>query len=137
MKPAHSALAHVIRVLRKNGIALSDRRAVKVQRLVAAAAVMGGRLAPTEADVWPIVRAVPTREAQTAARDVLRDVLAQTENLGLSAAAAEATANAMGRGQPHQLRRIRELAQRTALGGARTARCSSADTWTVAGGSCS
>src|SRR4051812_37927038 len=41
--PVRSHLAHAIRVLRKNAVVLSDRRAVKTQRLVAAAAVMAGR----------------------------------------------------------------------------------------------
>jgi MoxR-like ATPase len=84
-------LAHAIRVLRQNGITLSDRRAVKAQRLVAAAAVMAGRERPTEADLWPLIPAVPTREGQAAARDALRDVLAKSENAALAAAAEEAS----------------------------------------------
>ncbi len=91
LAPVRPHLAHAIRVLRKNGITLSDRRAVKAQRLVAAAAVMAGRERPTEADLWPLVVAVPTREGQAAAREALRDVLARTENGALGAAAAEAS----------------------------------------------
>lgn len=97
VRPVRSALSHAIRVLRKNGIALSDRRAVKVQRLVAAAAVMAGRLVPTEADLWPIVLAVPTREAQNAARDALRDVISRSENPALAAIAAEASLGPLAR----------------------------------------
>jgi MoxR-like ATPase len=95
--PVRSHLAHAIRVLRRSGITLSDRRAVKGQRLVAAAAVMAGRARPTEADLWPLVVAVPTREGQAAARDALRDVLARSENASLSAAAAEASLGPLAR----------------------------------------
>ncbi len=97
LAPVRPALAHAIRVLRKNGVMLSDRRAVKAQRLVAAAAVMAGRSRPTEADLWPLLTAVPTREAQTAAREALRDVLAKSENAALAAAAAEASLGPLAR----------------------------------------
>ena len=60
LAPVRPQIAHAIRVLRKNGIVLSDRRAVKAQRLVAAAGVMAGRATPSEADLWPLVTAVPT-----------------------------------------------------------------------------
>ena len=97
LAPVRPHLAHAIRVLRKNGVTLSDRRAVKVQRLVAAAAVMAGRERPTEADLWPIVVTVATREGQAAARDALRDVLARSENGALAAAAAEASLGPLAR----------------------------------------
>jgi MoxR-like ATPase len=97
LAPVRPHLAHAVRVLRKNGVVLSDRRVVKVQKLIAAAAVMGGRASPTEADLWPIVAAVPTREAQAAARDALRNVLAKSENAALTAAAAEASLGPLAR----------------------------------------
>ncbi len=84
-------LAHAVRLLRRAGIAQSDRRLVKTQSLVAAAAALAGRASPTGADLWPIVVAVPTSEAQALARDVLRDVLARSENPALATAAAEAS----------------------------------------------
>jgi MoxR-like ATPase len=58
---------------------------------------MAGRAHPTEADLWPIVAAVPTREGQAAARDALRDVLARSENAALSAAALEASLGPLAR----------------------------------------
>src|SRR6185436_2927739 len=84
-------LAHAIRLLRGAGIVLSDRRLVKVQRLMAAAAAMAGRDRVIDADLWPLVLAVPTREQQSLARETLRDVLAQSENATLPAAAEEAS----------------------------------------------
>lgn len=97
LAPVRTHLAHAIRVPRRAGINLSDRRAVKAQRLVAAAAVMAGRTQPTEADLWPLVVAVPTREGQAAAREALREVLARTENPALGAAAAEASLGPLAR----------------------------------------
>lgn len=90
-------LAHAIRLLRGAGISLSDRRVVKVQRLVAAAAAMAGRDRATDADLWPLVLAVPTREQQSLARETLREVLAQSENAALSAAAEEASLGPLAR----------------------------------------
>ncbi|NPC74251.1 AAA domain-containing protein [Corallococcus exiguus] len=97
--PVRPHLAQALRTLRAAGIALSDRRAVKVQRLVAAAAALAGRMTPGVADLWPLVYAVPTKEAQALARDVLRDVLSASENLALPAAALEASAGPLARAQ--------------------------------------
>jgi MoxR-like ATPase len=90
-------LAHAIRLLRGAGVLLSDRRAVRCQRLVSAAAVLAGRPRPTDADLWPLVLAVPTREQQTIARECLRDLLGPTENDTLPAAAEEASLGPLAR----------------------------------------
>jgi MoxR-like ATPase len=87
MHPVRPLLADGIRTLRKAGISLSDRRCVRVQRVVAAAAALAGRQVATAADLWPLVLAVPSAEAQSAARDVLRELLAQSHNDTLPAAA--------------------------------------------------
>ncbi|MBZ4413527.1 AAA family ATPase [Myxococcus sp. XM-1-1-1] len=92
-------LAHALRSLRAAGLGLSDRRAVKAQRLVAAAGVLAGRLVPTASDLWPLVYVVPTKEGQALARDVLREVLASSENPALAAAALEASAGPRARAQ--------------------------------------
>lgn len=97
LSPVRPFLAHAIRLLRQAGITLTDRRAVKVQRLVAAAALLAGRETPTEADLWPLVIAVPTRDAQSLAREVLSDLLAQSQNATLRAAAEEASLGPLAR----------------------------------------
>ncbi|MCY1046655.1 AAA family ATPase [Corallococcus sp. bb12-1] len=97
--PVRPHLAQALRTLRSAGIALSDRRAVKVQRLVAAAAALAGRATPGVADLWPLVYAVPTKESQALAREVLRDVLSASENPALPAAALEASAGPLARAQ--------------------------------------
>ena len=90
-------VAHAIRLLRGAGIVLSDRRAVKAQRLVAAAAALAGRTRPTDADLWPLVLVVPTREQQSLARECLGDVLALSDNSTLPAAAEEASRGPLAR----------------------------------------
>lgn len=84
-------LAEAVRTLRAAGIALTDRRVVKLQRLIAAAAALDGRSSASDSDLWPIVYAVPTAEAQAQAREVLRPLLATSSNSALGAAAAEAS----------------------------------------------
>jgi MoxR-like ATPase len=95
--PVRPLLAQAIRTLRQNGILLSDRRAVKVQRLVAAAAAMTGRPQPTNQDLWPLILAVPTQAEQSLARDCLRDLLAATENAALATIAEETSLGPLAR----------------------------------------
>jgi len=90
-------IAHALRRLRAAGVSVTDRRAVKVQSLVAAAAALSGREVPTDADLWPIVFSIPTADGQRLARDLLRDQLARSENATLPAAAEEASAGPLAR----------------------------------------
>lgn len=92
-------LAQSIRTLRRAGIELSDRRAVKTQKLVAAAAALAGREAPTAADLWPLVVAVPAAHGQALAREALHDLLEPSENAALVAAATTASAGPLARAQ--------------------------------------
>jgi MoxR-like ATPase len=89
--PVRGELAACVRTLRGAGITLSDRRAVKVQRLVAAAAALDGRTVASGADLWPLVYAVPTREEQDEARTLLRERLAAAASGTLGAAAEDAS----------------------------------------------
>ncbi len=90
-------LAEAVRALRAAGIALTDRRVVKLQRLIAGAAALDGRSSAGDADLWPIIYAVPTAEAQAQAREVLRPLLASSANATLAAAAAEASLSPVAR----------------------------------------
>jgi MoxR-like ATPase len=96
-------LADAIRALRKRGIELSDRRVVKVQKLVAAAAALGGRTVATAADLWPLVSALPTAAAQAEGREVLQERLRYTDNQALPAAAV-----AVSRGPSARARLLEE-----------------------------
>ena len=86
-----SALAEAVRALRAGGIALSDRRIVKLQRLVAAAAAIDGRARADARDLWPIVYAVPTAEAQVQARAILAPLVRGSASGALEAAALDAS----------------------------------------------
>jgi MoxR-like ATPase len=97
MEAARSALADAIRRLRGAGLQLSDRRIVKTQRLAAAAAVLAGRQAATEADLWPLLYVLPTQEAQLSAQDVLRDSLATAQNPTLRSAVEHAVLQPLSR----------------------------------------
>ncbi|MBL8604223.1 MAG: AAA family ATPase [Myxococcales bacterium] len=97
LEPVRASLAHAVRLLRRVQVTLSDRRAVRVQNLVAAAAVMAGRTVASEEDLWPLVIAVPTREEQATARTALRELLARSRNATLGAAVEEASAGPLAR----------------------------------------
>lgn len=82
-------LATAVRRLRGAGVALSDRRAVRSQRLVAAAAALDGRERATREDLWVLPLVAPTADAQATAREVLADLLAAGRNTALIGAAEE------------------------------------------------
>jgi len=103
---ARPALANAIRQLRQAGIQLSDRRIVRAQRLIAAAAVLAGRLQATPADLWPLLYVLPTRESQHAARETLRELFANATHPHLLSAVEQATLQPMSR-----LGRLLESAQ--------------------------
>jgi MoxR-like ATPase len=97
MRAVRVALAAAVRRLRAHGVGLSDRRVVQAQRLVAAAAVLGGRTVAGIADLWPIIYAIPTLEAQNAAREQLREELAGSDNPILPAASEDASLGLLAR----------------------------------------
>ena len=100
------ALAQAIRRLREAGIQLSDRRIVKSQRLIAAAALLSGRLEASDADLWPLLYVLPTQATQQHGREVLHDLFAASSNSHLFSAVEEATLQPMSR-----LNRLLETAE--------------------------
>lgn len=84
-------IAQAVRLLRNAGINISDRRAVKMQKLIASAAILDGRLEAGNSDLWTLVYAIPTSEQQSLARDILHELMAQTQNQTLPFAAEEAS----------------------------------------------
>lgn len=97
MRPARAPLAAAVRRLRAHGIALSDRRVVQAQRLVAGAAVLAGRGEAGPADLWPLIYAIPSREGQTAAREQLKGELERSDNPTLPAASEDASLGPLAR----------------------------------------
>ncbi len=97
LEAARPLLAHAVRTLRKAGVVLPDRRVVRSQRLIAAAALLDGRTVAGPADLWPLVYAVPTAANQTLAREELAPLLSRSENATLRGAAAEASGGPLAR----------------------------------------
>ncbi|MEU8424768.1 AAA family ATPase [Micromonospora sp. NPDC048835] len=85
----HGPLASAIRQMRQAGVPLSDRRVVRSQRLVAAAATLDGRGAATADDLWVLPLIAPTLDAQASALEALSDLVAQGRNASLVYAAEE------------------------------------------------
>lgn len=90
-------IAQAVRILRGAGINISDRRAVKMQRLIASAAILDGRLTAQGSDLWTLIYAVPTHEQQSLARDALHELFAETSNKTLPFAAEDASLGALAR----------------------------------------
>lgn len=90
-------IAQAVRLLRRAGLNVTDRRVVKLQKLIAAAATLDNRTTATAQDLWTIVYAVATREQQELAREILRDLLAETENQSLPFAAEESSLGFLAR----------------------------------------
>jgi MoxR-like ATPase len=51
---ARPALIEIIKQLRQAGMSISDRRAVRLQRVIAASAVVSGRTLALASDLWPL-----------------------------------------------------------------------------------
>ena len=92
-------LAVAVRRLRAAGVPLTDRRAVRTQRLVAAAAALEGRAAATAADLWVLPLAAPTADSQATMQEVLRDLLGHSRNATLPFAAEALTGGRIARAQ--------------------------------------
>jgi len=88
-----------VRRLRAAGVVLSDRRAVRVQRLIAAAATLDGRTTASGADLWVLPLAAPDADAQAIAREVLADLLKEAANQSLVHAAEEFSQGPLARAE--------------------------------------
>lgn len=106
LSPIQPLLANALRRLRKEGMGLSDRRSVRAQNLIAAAAALADRDQASPADLWPLVLAVPTQTEQQLARQCLEEVLADSDNPSLFRLAEEVSA-----GQKVRARRFLETGQ--------------------------
>lgn len=92
-------LAEAVRSLRAAGVQLSDRRIVKLQRLVAAACALDGRSIADGGDLWPVINAMPGEADQQTARTVLDTHLRGSRNATLGEAALVASQSLEARTQ--------------------------------------
>ncbi|GAA4596856.1 hypothetical protein GCM10023194_70100 [Planotetraspora phitsanulokensis] len=97
MSQVQPLIGTAIRRLRAAGIHITDRRAVRVQRLVAAAAILDGRSTASMADLWVLPLIVPTADTQAAARETLADLMDKSDNRNLTHAAEEFSRGAQAR----------------------------------------
>lgn len=107
LSDVHATLAAAVRRLRSAGIPLSDRRAVRTQRLVAAAAVLDGRHRAGPDDLWVLPLVAPTAEAQARAQEILAD-LTDSAGSGTLVYAAEE----LSRGQRARANRLADTGTR-------------------------
>lgn len=82
--------SHIVRKLSVRGLSFSDRRIVRGQKLIAAAAVLAGRESATLADLWPVIYMIQDRNLQEQAKELLAEELQLAENSILDQAAKTA-----------------------------------------------
>ncbi len=99
MSAARPLLVVAIRALRQAGIALSDRRIVRSQKLIAAAAVLRGHTQASSADLWPLLYALPTEAWQQQGQDALRAVLGEAFSTTLLGSVEQASQQPLSRCQ--------------------------------------
>ncbi|MFD9063621.1 AAA family ATPase [Kitasatospora purpeofusca] len=92
-------LASALRRLRAAGVPVGDRRAVRSQRLVAAAAVLDGRTVATARDLWVLPLVASTADTQALARDTLGDLIGKASNQSLTHAAEELSRSSAARAE--------------------------------------
>jgi MoxR-like ATPase len=113
LAPVQQPYVELVRKLRQAGIPLSDRRAVKLQRLIAASAALCGRTAADTTDLW-ILRYIWDVEEQ-------REVIAAIVNQAVEASPAEAQATSHPRARQSSGPDPEELARDLARIGERLA----------------
>lgn len=64
LAPVRPGLARLVQTIRKAGIAVSDRRAVRLQRVIAASALLSGRWTARASDLWVLRHVWDTEEQQ-------------------------------------------------------------------------
>lgn len=92
-------VAAALRRLRGAGVPVSDRRAVRSQKLVAAAAVLDGRSTASARDLWVLPLIAPTADTQALARDTLADLIEKAANRSLVHAAEELSRSTAARAE--------------------------------------
>jgi MoxR-like ATPase len=104
-----SGLAELVIRMRNAGIAVSDRRAVKFQRLVAASALLAGRSHAIMSDCWVLRHVWDTLEQ----REVLASLVGEVVNAAKADPADHPRARAADAPDPEELARdLEELKQR-------------------------
>ena len=99
-------LVDLITRIRAAGVFVSDRRAVKLQRLVAASAVLSGRQHAATSDLWPARHLWDAGEEKDILEEIVGETLASAQAAGDGGSTAEGAMEhplAAGRGRPADL----------------------------------
>lgn len=111
------AYVELVQRLRRAGIAVSDRRAVKLQRLLAASALLCGRATAQRSDLWVLRYIWDTAEQQEIVAAIVQEAVDRAEEAERAAAHPRAYAN--GAPDPEELTReldrLRSKAQQAEL----------------------
>jgi MoxR-like ATPase len=99
------AFIELVQRLRRAGIAVSDRRAVKLQRLTAASALLCGRTQANRTDLWVLRYIWDTEEQQEVVAAIVEEAVARSEPQEL----ADAHPRARGGNAPDPEELAREL----------------------------
>lgn len=91
MGPIGETYAHIVRKLRLIGVTMSDRKIVKAQKLIAAAALLRGADTAGPQDLWPITYLVQDKAQQAEASEVLHAELKDSFNPVLTDSVTRAT----------------------------------------------
>ena len=79
LEPVRNRYVQLVQRLRHAGVQLSDRRAVKIQRLMAASALLCGRLDVNTTDFWVLRYIWDTEEQQDVVAAIVNDVVASAD----------------------------------------------------------
>lgn len=110
LRPSYVELVHR---LRHAGIAVSDRRAVKLQKPIAASALVSGRLKANTTDLWVLRYIWDTEEQQEVLAEIVQDFVDKSPAEAL--AAAHPRSRGLDRPDPEELARdLEHLAARLA-----------------------
>lgn len=77
LAPVRATFVELITRLRRAGVPVSDRRAVKLQRLVAASAVLCGRSQANATDTWVLRHVWDTEEQREVIAEIVQQVITQ------------------------------------------------------------
>lgn len=80
LNPVYEVYLNTIISLRNTGIAISDRRAVKLQNLIAASALICGRTAATKSDLWILKHIWDTEEQIEILEGIINRVIESDEH---------------------------------------------------------
>ncbi|PTY02213.1 ATPase [Verrucomicrobia bacterium LW23] len=77
LAPVRAAYVELVHRIRYSGLPVSDRRAVKLQRLIAASALLCGRRQARLSDMWMLQNIWDTEEQQEVLRSLVQKAIAQ------------------------------------------------------------